>query len=80
MIYIIVRLIIFAITALILFLINKKKKIGRKAVITVLVIVAVVCETSALLGLDNHYLNYAYIGVFDADYQIAVYDLFIKFE
>lgn len=52
MIYIIVRLVIFAITASILFLINKKKKIGRKVVITVLVIVAVVCEASALLGIS----------------------------
>ena len=52
MIYIIVRLVIFAITALILFLINKKKKVGRKAIITVLVIVAVVCEASVFLGLD----------------------------
>lgn len=59
MIYIIVRLVIFAITASILFLINKKKKIGRKAVITVLVIVAVVCEASALLGVDNHLISFS---------------------
>lgn len=42
MIYIIVRLVIFAITASILFLINKKKKIGRKTIIAVLVVVAIV--------------------------------------
>lgn len=29
---------------------------------------------------EKYYLNYAYIGVFDADYQVTIDDLVIKFE
>lgn len=29
---------------------------------------------------EKYYLNYAYIGVFDADYQVSIDDLVIKFE
>lgn len=59
MIYIVVRLVVFVIIALAMFLINKKKKINRKTVIAVLVVVAIVSEASVFLGLDNHLMSFS---------------------
>lgn len=59
MIYIVVRLVVFVIIALVMFLINKKKKINRKTVIAVLVVVAIVSEASVFLGLDNHLMSFS---------------------
>lgn len=59
MAYIIIRLAIFAIAALIMFLVNKKKKINRSIVIAVFVVLAIVSEASVFLGVDNNIVSFS---------------------
>lgn len=59
MIYIAVRLAIFAIAALIMFLVNKKKKINRSVIIAVFVVLAIVSEASVFLGVDNNIVSFS---------------------
>lgn len=59
MIYIAVRLAVFAIAALTMFLVNKKKKINRSVIIAVFVVLAIVIEASVFLGVDNNIVSFS---------------------